>query len=86
MWARSSSKGVDFNAGLCGGEIKLTRNQRRQMKKLALHVDRITNAEDAGTDVPEDLAVVIFDNVATPYVREIEAGLRAALSKEGGAA
>jgi hypothetical protein len=127
--------------------MKLTRNQRRQMKKLAPHVDRITqadrvffeqhperkhrvrfaseveiarceivrgevmtlppghrhfvivrnvapgrrlrlfvtNAEDAGTDVPEDLAVAIFDNVASPYVREVEAELRAALSKGGGA-
>jgi hypothetical protein len=147
MGARSFSNRVDFNAGLWAGEIKLNRNQRRQMKKLAPHIDRITeadrvffeqhpnrwhrirfaseveiaqyeiasgevmtlppgfrhfvivrkitpghrlrlfvtNAEDAGTDVPEDLAVAIFDNVASPYVREVEAELRAALSKGGGA-
>jgi hypothetical protein len=128
--------------------VRLTRNQSRQIKKLAPHVDRITqadhvffeqhpdrkhrvrlaseveiaqseimsgevmtlppghrlfvivrnvapgyrvrlfvtNAKNAGADVPEDLAVVIFDNVATPYVRAIEAVLRAASSKEGGAA
>jgi hypothetical protein len=46
----------------------------------------VTNAEDVGTDVPEDLAGAIFDRVATPKVREIEAALRPALSKEGGAA
>jgi hypothetical protein len=46
----------------------------------------VTNAENAGADVPEDLAVVIFDNLATPYVRAIEAVLRAVSSNEGGAA
>ena len=128
--------------------MKLTRNQRRQIKKLAPHVDRITqadrvffeqhpdrkhrirfaseveiaqneiltgkvkilpagfrhfvvvrnvapgrrlrlfvtNAEDVGTDVPEDLACVIFDNVATPQVRKIEAMMRVSLSRDGGAA
>ena len=78
--------------------MKLTRNQRRQMKKLAPHLGRIadadrlrlrlfvTNAEDAGTDVPEDLAGAVFDRAATPKVREIEAALRPASSKEGGAA
>ena len=128
--------------------MKLTRNQRRQIKKLAPHVDRITqadrvffeqhpdrkhrlrlaseveiaqneilsgevttpppghrhfvivrnvapghrlrlfvtNAEDAGTDVPEDLADVLFDMVAAPQVREIKAALRAVSSGEGGAA
>jgi hypothetical protein len=129
--------------------MKLTRNQRRQMKRLAPHLGRIaegdrvffeqhpdrkhrirlaseveiaqdeilsgevkilppgyrhlvvvrniapgwrlrrlfvTNAENAWTDVPEDLAGVIFDTVATSYAREIEAALRAALSYEGGAA
>ena len=128
--------------------MKLTRNQRRQIKKLAPHLGRIadadrlffeqhpdrrhrirfaseveiaqreivsgevmtllpgfrhfvivrnvtpgrrlrlfvTNAEDAGTDVPEDLADVLFDMVAAPQVREIKAALRAVSSGEGGAA
>jgi hypothetical protein len=44
----------------------------------------VTNAEDIGTEVPEDLAGVLFDNIATPPVREIEAALRAA-SPEGAA-
>jgi hypothetical protein len=128
--------------------MKLTRNQRRQMKKLAPHVDRITqadrvffeqhperkhrvrfaseveiaqneilsgevmtlppghrhfvivrnvapgrrlrlfvtNAEDAGMDVPEDLADVLFDMVAAQQVREIESALLAASPEEGGAA
>ena len=46
----------------------------------------VTNAEDAGTDVPEDLADVLFDMVAAPQVREIKAALRAVSSGEGGAA
>jgi hypothetical protein len=46
----------------------------------------VTNAKHAGTDVPEDLMAAIFDKVAPPNIREIEAALRAALSKEGGAA
>jgi hypothetical protein len=107
--------------------MKLTRNQRRQMKKLAPHLGRIaeveiaqheiasgeflslspghrhfviipnvtprrrprlfvTNAEDAGTDVPEDLADVLFDMLVAPQVRRIEAALRAASPQEGGAA
>jgi hypothetical protein len=128
--------------------MKLTRNQRRQMKKLAPHLGRIadadrvfferhpdrrhrirfaseveiaqheilsgklmrlppghrhfvivrkaapgrrprlfvTNAEDAGTDVPKDLADVLFNMVAAPEVREIEAALRTASPNEGGAA
>jgi hypothetical protein len=46
----------------------------------------VKNAEDATTDVPEDLAGAIFDKVAAPKVREIEDALGAASSKEGGAA
>jgi hypothetical protein len=138
----------DCNAGSCGGAMKLTRTQQRQMKKLACHVARatdtdrvffeqhpdrkhrvrfaseveiarceivsgevmtlppgfrhfvivrnvapghrvrlfVTNAEDAGTDVPEDLAGAIFDKIAGPHVREIEAALPAASPEEGGAA
>ena len=127
--------------------MKLTRNQRRQIKKLAPHLGRIadadrlffeqhpdrrhrirfaseveiaqreivsgevmipppgfrhfvivrkiapgqrrlfvTNAEDAGPDVPKVLAGVIIDGVATPKVREIEAASRAASPEEGGVA
>jgi hypothetical protein len=128
--------------------MRLTRNQRRQIKKLAPHLDRITqadrvyfeqyperkhrvrfaseveiaqneilsgevmtlppgqrhfvvvrnvapgrrlrlfvtNAEDAGIDVPEDLADVLFDMVAAQQVREIESALLAASPEEGGAA
>jgi len=127
--------------------MKLTRNQQRQMKKLAPHIDRITeadrvffeqhpdrkhrlrfasdveiaelevvrgevmtlppgmrhfaivrnvapgvrlrvfvtNARHATTDVPEDLTAAIFDAVAPPKLHDIEASLRTALSKEGGA-
>ena len=46
----------------------------------------VTNTEDAGADVPEDVAVVIFDHVATPFVRAIESVLWGASLKEGGAA
>jgi hypothetical protein len=46
----------------------------------------VTNAVDAGTDVPEELADVLFDMVAAPQVREIEAALRPASPNEGGAA
>jgi len=46
----------------------------------------VTNAEDAGPDVPKVLAGVIIDGVATPKVREIEAALRAASPEEGGVA
>ena len=128
--------------------MRLTRNQRRQMKKLAPHLGRIadadrvffeqhpdrrhrirfasdveiaqheilsgklvrlppghrhfvivrniapgrrlrlfvTNEENAETDVPEDLADVLFDMAAAPQVREIEAALRAASPEEGDAA
>jgi hypothetical protein len=127
--------------------MKMTRTQRRQMKKLASHVERITdtdrvffeqhpdrkhrlrlaseeiaqeetlsgkvkslppgvrhftivrnvvpgvrlrvlvtNAKHGVTDVPEDLMAAMFDEVATLQAREIEADLRAAFSKEGGAA
>jgi hypothetical protein len=45
----------------------------------------VENAEDARTDVPEEVARAIFDSFATPEVREIEDAVRAA-SKEGGAA
>jgi hypothetical protein len=45
----------------------------------------VENAEDAETDVPEEVARVIFDTFATPEVREIEAAVRVAL-KVGGAA
>ena len=128
--------------------MKLTRNQQRQMKKLAPHIDRITeadrvffeqhpnrkhrlrfasdveiaelevvrgevmtlppgmrhfaivrnvapgvrlrvfvtNARHATTDVPEDVTAAIFDAVAPPDLHDIQASLRTALSKEGGAA
>jgi hypothetical protein len=128
--------------------MRLTRNQRRQMKKLAPHLGRIaeadrvffelhpdqkhrvrlaseveiaqheilsgklmrlppghrhfvivrniapgrrlrlfvTNEENAGTDVPEDLADVLFDMAAASQVREIEAALRTASPEKGGAA
>jgi hypothetical protein len=46
----------------------------------------VTNTEDFATDVPEDLARTIFEKVATPQVREIEAALRAESPEEGGAA
>ena len=48
----------------------------------------VTNREGAetGLDVPEDLADVIFDTRATRQLREIEANMRSALSKDGGAA
>jgi hypothetical protein len=129
--------------------MSLTRNQRRQMEKLARHVDRITatdraffdqhrdrqhrvrpssdaeiaeievasggllqpptglrwftivkkvprarlrvfvlNHEDAqtGLSVPENLADVIFDTASPQGLRELEARLNAAFSREGGAA
>jgi hypothetical protein len=46
----------------------------------------VANAEEAKTDVPEDVARVIFELNATPEVREIEDAVRAASSMEGGAA
>jgi hypothetical protein len=45
----------------------------------------VTNTEDAGADVPEDLAGAIFDKIATPQVREIEGASRAASFDESGA-
>jgi hypothetical protein len=143
MGARSSFGRLDT-----GSAVKLSRTQQRQMKKLACHVERVTdtdrvffeqhpdrkhrvrlasdveiaqleivngklmslppgmrhfaivrnvapgtrlrvfvtNAKHAVTDVPEDLTAAIFDALAPPNLREIDASLRAALSKEGGAA
>jgi hypothetical protein len=46
----------------------------------------VTNAKHATTDVPEDLTAAIFDAVAPPKLHQVEASLRAALCKEGGAA
>jgi hypothetical protein len=46
----------------------------------------VTNSEDAGIDVPEDLAHALFDTVAAPHIREIEAALLAASPEEGDAA
>ena len=46
----------------------------------------VPNAEDVGTDVPDDVAGVIFDTIAPLQLREIEGALPAASSKEGGAA
>jgi hypothetical protein len=46
----------------------------------------VTNARHATTDVPEVLTAAIFDAVAPPKLHDIEASLRTALSKEGGAA
>ena len=39
-----------------------------------------------GPMFPEDLADVLFDMLATPQVREIEAAFRDASPEEGGAA
>jgi hypothetical protein len=46
----------------------------------------VTNARNATTDIPEHLTAAIFDAVAPPNLHEVEGSLRAALSKEGGAA
>jgi hypothetical protein len=45
----------------------------------------VTNARHATTDVPEDLTAAIFDAVAPPNLHDVEASLRTAMSKEGGA-
>jgi hypothetical protein len=140
--------GVRTRPGSQGGPMTLPRTQQRQMKKLACHVERVTdtdraffeqhldrkyrirsaseveiaqneilsgevmtlpaghrhfvivrnvapghrvrlfvtNAEDAGTDVPKDLTAAIFDAATPPRLRDVEASLRTAFSKEGGAA
>jgi hypothetical protein len=46
----------------------------------------VTNARHATTNVPEDLTAAIFDAVAPPNLHDVEASLRTAMSKEGGAA
>jgi hypothetical protein len=46
----------------------------------------VTNAKHAGTDVPEDLMASIFDAVAPVKLREIEAMMRGALSRDRGGA
>jgi hypothetical protein len=140
--------GVRTRPGSQGGPMTLPRTQQRQMKKLACHVERVTdadrvffeqhpdrkhrvrhaseveiaqleivngeamtlpagmrhfaivrnvapgarlrlfvtNARHATTDVPEDLTAAIFDAATPPRLRDVEASLRTAFSKEGGAA
>jgi hypothetical protein len=46
----------------------------------------VTNARHATTDLSEDLLAALFDAVAPPNLRDVEASLRSAFSKKGGAA
>jgi hypothetical protein len=59
----------------------------RKVSRARLRVF-VLNHEDAqtGLNVPEGLADVIFDTVSPQGLRELEARLNAAFSKEGGAA
>ena len=79
MWARSFSKE--------GGEIKLTRNQQRQMKKLAQYVERVVATDIAFFKKHPDRrhrATAVFEHAAAS--RAVEIASLVGDSSDGGAA